>query len=109
MRYFGTVKSFDETRGHGSIYPDHWHEEIGFERSAAMWRRSADPTPGQRFSYEVEKRAGRRRARNLRTITPSHANALALAPGGTGAKFGVNQHPLAADGPFYVSSEEIRS
>jgi len=45
MRYFGTVKAFDETRGHGSIQPEHGHEEIGFERGAVMWRRSADPTP----------------------------------------------------------------
>ena len=72
MRYFGTVKSFDETRGHGSIQPEHGHEEIGFERGAVMWRRSADPTPGQQFSYEVEIGEGRERAFNLRTITASH-------------------------------------
>jgi len=70
MRYFGTVKSFDETRGQGSIRGDHRHEEIGFERGAAMWHRSADPTPGQRLSYEVEIRNGRKRALNLRTIFP---------------------------------------
>lgn len=33
-----------------------------------MWRRSADPTPGQRLSYEIEIRDGRKRALNLRTI-----------------------------------------
>jgi hypothetical protein len=49
MRYFGTVKSFDETRGHGSIRPGHGRHEIGFERGA-MWRRSVDPTPGQELS-----------------------------------------------------------
>lgn len=70
MRYFGTVKSFDETRGHGSIRADHRHEEIGFERGAVMWRRSVDPTPGQRLSYEVGIRNGRTRAVNLRNILP---------------------------------------
>jgi len=70
MRYFGTVKSFDETRGHGFIRPEHMHEEIGFERGAVMWRRSADPTLGQRLSYEVEIRDGRKRALNLRPIFP---------------------------------------
>jgi cold shock CspA family protein len=73
MRYFGTVKSFDETRGHGSIQPEHRHEEIGFERGAVMWRRSVDPTPGQRLSYEVGMRDGRKRALNLSTIVHSQA------------------------------------
>jgi cold shock CspA family protein len=67
MRYFGTVKSFDETRGHGSISPEHGDHEIGFERGAVMWRRSVDPTPGQRLSYEVGIRNGSTRAVNLRT------------------------------------------
>jgi len=67
MRHFGTVKSFDETRGHGSIRPEHAHHEIGFERGAVMWRRSVDPTPGQRLSYEVGFRDGRTCAVNLRT------------------------------------------
>ena len=66
MRYFGTVKSFDETRGHGSIQPELGDEEIGFERGAVMWRRSIDPAPGQRLSYEVGIRDGRTRAVNLR-------------------------------------------
>jgi cold shock CspA family protein len=67
MRYFGMVKSFDETRGHGSIRPEHRDEEIGFERGAVMWGRSVDPKPGQRLSYEVGIRDGCMRAVNLRT------------------------------------------
>jgi len=67
MRYFGTVKSFDETRGRGSIQPEQGHEEIGFEKGAVIWRRSVDPTPGQRLSYEVRIRDGVTRAVNLRT------------------------------------------
>lgn len=35
-----------------------------------MWRRSVDPTPGQRLSYEVGIRNGRTRAVNLRNILP---------------------------------------
>jgi cold shock CspA family protein len=46
MRCFGTVKSFDERRGSGSIEPERGHEDIGFEKGAVIWRRSVDPTPG---------------------------------------------------------------
>jgi cold shock CspA family protein len=67
MRYFGTVKSFDETLGHGSISPEQGRHEIGFERGPVMWRRCVDPTPGQRLSYEVRIRDGRTCAVNLRT------------------------------------------
>jgi cold shock CspA family protein len=67
MRCFGTVKSFDERRGSGSIEPERGHEDIGFEKGAVIWRRSVDPTPGQRLSYEVEIADGRTRAVNLRT------------------------------------------
>jgi cold shock CspA family protein len=67
MTYFGTVKTFDETRGHGSIGPEYGHHVIGFERGAFIWRRSVDQTPGQRLSYEVEIRDGRARAVKLRT------------------------------------------
>lgn len=65
MRYFGTVKSFDERRGRGSIQPDRSDEEIGFERRAVIWHRSVDPTDGQRLSFEVSVRDGRTRAVNL--------------------------------------------
>lgn len=68
MRYFGTVKSFDETRGHGSIQPDSCDEEIGFERGAVMWRRSVDPTLGQRLAYEVRTRDGQTHAVKLQSI-----------------------------------------
>ena len=68
MRYLGTVKSFDETIGHGSIQSDSGQEEIGFERGAVRWRRSADPTLGQRLSYEIRNSGGRTQAVRLRTI-----------------------------------------
>lgn len=68
MRYLGTVKSFDETIGHGSIQSDSGQEEIGFERGAVRWRRSADPTLGQRLSYEIRNSGGRKQAVRLRTI-----------------------------------------
>jgi cold shock CspA family protein len=72
MRHFGTVESFDETKGHGSIQPDSGHEQIGFERSAVRWRRSSDPTRGQRLSYEVRNGGGRTHAVKLRTIDPGN-------------------------------------
>jgi cold shock CspA family protein len=68
MRYFGTVNSFDGTRGHGSIQPERSREEIGFEKGPVIWRRSVDPTPGQRLSYEVAIRDGRMRAVRVRNI-----------------------------------------
>ena len=68
MRYFGTVKSFDETMGDGSIQPDSGHQEIGFERGAVRWRRSADPKRGQRLSYEIRNSGSRTHAVKLRTI-----------------------------------------
>lgn len=70
MRYFGTVKSFDETRGRGSIESGRGHEEIGFEKGAVIWRRSVDPIVGQLLSYEVGIREGHARAVKLRTIFP---------------------------------------
>ena len=70
MRYFGTVKSFDETRGRGSIEPERGHEEIGFEKGAVTWRRSVDPIVSQLLSNEVGIREGHARAVKLRTILP---------------------------------------
>ena len=45
MKYFGTVKSFDEVTGHGSITPEIGGENLQFERGAASWYRG-DYRPG---------------------------------------------------------------
>jgi cold shock CspA family protein len=76
MRYLGTVKSFDETIGHGSIQSESGQVETGFERGAVRWRRSADPTLGQRLSYEIRNSGGRTQAVRLRTIDQGTLPAL---------------------------------
>ena len=78
MRYFGTVKSFDATTGHGWIQPSRAGRLIGFQKGAALWHRSVDPVSGQLFSYEVALTEGGARAVKLR--------ALASATAGTGSK-----------------------
>lgn len=70
MKYFGTVKSFDNEKGHGMIKPEAAGEELRFERSAITWGRENPPTAGQRLSYDVETSNQDRqpRAVNLQTI-----------------------------------------
>jgi cold shock protein len=68
MKYFGTVKSFDETSGHGSIAPDTGEADICFERGAFSWSRVAPPRPGQRLSYDLHYTNGEPSAANLDTI-----------------------------------------
>jgi cold shock CspA family protein len=68
MKYFGTVKSFDNDKGHGTIKPEATGEELSFERSAISWGRENPPTAGQRLSYDVETKDSVARAVNLQTI-----------------------------------------
>ena len=68
MKYFGTVKSFDEASGHGSIMPETGGESLRFERGAASWTRVVPPRPGQRLSYDLHHTNGRPSAVNLETI-----------------------------------------
>jgi len=68
MKYFGTVKSFDETQGRGSITPEKGGEELRFERSAISWDTRVSPKSGQRLSYELAEKDGRTSAVNLETI-----------------------------------------
>jgi CspA family cold shock protein len=67
MKYFGTVKSFDETQGRGSITPEKGGEGLRFERSAISWD-TVSPKSGQRLSYELAEKDGRTSAINLETI-----------------------------------------
>ena len=68
MKHFGTVKSFDETQGRGSITPEQGGEELRFERSAISWETKVAPKAGQRLSYELAQKDGRTSAVNLETI-----------------------------------------
>jgi CspA family cold shock protein len=69
MKYFGTVKSFDNDKGHGMIKPEAGGDELRFERSAFSWGKDELPTSGQRLSYDVGQNAERQPcAVNLQTI-----------------------------------------
>ena len=52
MKYFGTVKAFDNDKGVGSLKPETGGDDIYFERSAISWGDSNAPTVGQRLSYD---------------------------------------------------------
>jgi CspA family cold shock protein len=52
MKYFGTVKSFDDDRGVGSLKPETGGDDLSFERSAIKFDRPSVPTVGQRLSYD---------------------------------------------------------
>lgn len=65
MKHFGTVKSFDENQGRGSITPEQGGEELRFERSAISWEPKVAPKSGQRLSYDLTEKDGRTSAVNL--------------------------------------------
>ena len=52
MKYFGTVKSFDTSKGQGEIQQEAGGDDLRFEKSAISWDKDIAPTPGQRLSYE---------------------------------------------------------
>ena len=69
MKYFGTVKSFDTTLGHGEINPEVAGSPIRFEVGAILWDKKVSPVIGQRLSYDVGHGADRQpTALNLQTI-----------------------------------------
>jgi cold shock CspA family protein len=69
MKYFGTVKSFDATKGHGEIKQETGGNDLSFESSAIAWDKNIAPTVGQRLSYDVGTNAERQPcALNLQTI-----------------------------------------
>lgn len=65
MKHFGTVESFDETKGLGLIKPEESGKTIRFERSAISWENKTPPPVGKRLSYELSEREGETRAVNL--------------------------------------------
>jgi cold shock protein len=58
MKLFGTVKSFDESKGYGSIKPEAGGDELRFEKSAVQWGNATTPKIERRFSYEVANIGG---------------------------------------------------
>ena len=67
MKYFGTVKAFDEASGKGLIAPETGGEPLGFDQSAVSWD-LAPPRAGQRLSYDLHHTNGQPNAVNLATI-----------------------------------------
>ena len=55
MKLYGTVKSFDETRGFGTIKPEAGGKDLRFEKSAVQWGDATTPKTERRLSYEVGK------------------------------------------------------
>ena len=55
MTLFGTVKSFDETRGFGTIKPEAGGADLRFEKSAVQWGDATTAKTERRLSYEVGK------------------------------------------------------
>ena len=68
MKYFGTVKSFDETLGRGSLAPETGGDSLRFERTAFSWDSGASPRVGQRLSYDLAHTNGQPSAVNLANI-----------------------------------------
>ena len=55
MKLFGTVKTFDETKGFGTIKPEAGGNDLRFEKSAVNWGDATTPKTERRLSYEVGK------------------------------------------------------
>ena len=69
MKYFGTVKSFDTSKGLGEIKQEAGGNDLPFEKSAIKWDQNVAPTIGQRLSYDVGQNSERHPcALNLQTV-----------------------------------------
>jgi cold shock CspA family protein len=68
MKLFGTVQSFDTTKGRGEIKPEVGGDLIRFEMSEIAWDKNVPPTVGQRLSYEAGTNNSAPRALNLQTV-----------------------------------------
>jgi len=68
MKYFGTVKSFDEQSGRGLITPDTGGADLSFDQGTSSWKRVAPPRLGQRLSYDVHHTDGQPHAQNVDAI-----------------------------------------
>jgi len=55
MKLYGTVKTFDEAKGFGTIKPEAGGAELRFEKSAVQWGNATTPKTDRRLSYELGK------------------------------------------------------
>lgn len=68
---FGTIISFDDKKGHGSLRPETGGPNLGFERSDISWANKPNtPMVGERLSYAVDamQNDGQPRAVNIQPI-----------------------------------------
>lgn len=84
MKQFGTVNSFNEASGHGSIRPDNGGSDLGFESSDLSFIGFNSPKVGQRMSYHVSGKHGHASAVDVRLAlirTQSQANSTSALGG----------------------------
>jgi CspA family cold shock protein len=55
MKNFGIVKTFDETKGYGTIKPEAGGDELRFDKGAVQWGNATTPKTERRLSYDVGK------------------------------------------------------
>lgn len=68
MIYQGTVKSFDQARGRGTIEADSGGEFLLFELNSIYQKPDVTPVVGQRLTYNLFTGGGRRCAVNLDNV-----------------------------------------
>lgn len=68
MIHQGTVKSFDQARGRGTIEADSGGEYLLFELNGIYQKPNVTPVVGQRLAYYVGTSGGRRCAVNLDNV-----------------------------------------
>jgi len=68
MKHFGTVRTFDDDAGSGTITPETGGPDLRFERSAFAWDSTLRPKAGQRLSYDLAHANGQASAVNLAKI-----------------------------------------
>lgn len=65
MTDFGTIKSYDSGKGHGTILPEQGGDALSF-RKADLQQQAQEPKQDQRYGYDVKKADnGKRFAINL--------------------------------------------
>lgn len=65
MTDFGTIKSYDSGKGHGTIVPEQGGDALSF-RKADLQQQAQEPKQDQRYGYDVkEADNGKRFAINL--------------------------------------------
>ena len=68
MRHSGTVQSFDEASGHGSIRPDNGGCDLSFETSDLSLVGMNSPKVGSRLTYHLSGKEGHASAVNVRRV-----------------------------------------